>query len=222
MCSSARFRRPGRRANSSFRVPAVASNALAHQFIGHARFGSQFANRLFTTLMPNTVTVRTIIALFGPCRPAAILGGIRPVAINPIKRLIRAWPGSHVLQEMLKAGGPLPPSANHNTASAINPVGFIVGILAALQHAQPNAVFWGASRPMRRLTTAKAATGATIALYQAGLENGPYLAAKAATQPSNGLSHRRTADNGPAAKNLTRKFVTEGCSHSSMITQRAD
>lgn len=80
--------------------------------------------------------ISLIIALLLPCSPAAVLGGIRTIIVDPLKRMRGGWSRPHIGIEIFETS--LPPLANLDPASPIVMVRFALWIIAALPHGAPD------------------------------------------------------------------------------------
>ena len=127
-----------------------------------------------------------VLPLLLCCRPAAVLGRIGPVVVDPVDRVKRRWGLSHVGKELLKTLAPA--RVDDDPAAAVIPVRSVLGVVATVDHMPPTLVHRCAGHSMRQRAAGSEFADVTTAGNRApASEVGlPYLllrAADAATQP---------------------------------------
>lgn len=96
--------------------------------------------------IPATVTlIATVIGLLFWGSPAAVLGGIGSVEVNPVNRVVNGWLSAHISEEVLETLTPA--ITNGDAASAICGEVLARWVIAALFHQRPRI-------PLRRIAHA--------------------------------------------------------------------
>jgi hypothetical protein len=93
----------------------------------------------------HAMIMASIARLFGPGSPIAIVRSVSKVVIAPLKRMVLAWPCSHVGIESRKIH---PPFADRNTSAAVAMEAKALGVRASLPHRVPDIMLGNASHPM--------------------------------------------------------------------------
>lgn len=118
------------------------ADACSKSWKAYTSLSRPLHERLSSTKRREQDVSATIVLLFGPCRPPAILRFVIAVIVwITIKRLSRRTL-AHIFKEILKRQ---PASTYRNSPSAVMPVAIVKWIGAAREHMLPRAINRGAS-----------------------------------------------------------------------------
>lgn len=107
-------------------------------------------------------SVCSILRLFFPSRPLAVFGGIVPIIVDAVQRVLRRGPWSHIGEEVSKRRHP--PAADYNPPASVSVVMDGLRVVASVLHALPRIVFPGSTQAVFRFTAWRpvAATSASF------------------------------------------------------------
>lgn len=127
-----------------------------------------------------------ISGLLLPCRPSAVIGGVRAIVVDAFQCMDRRWLRPHVAKEGVKAVAPT--ITHRDTTPTVPSIGFIARVRRPAARGRPNLVFLRVRASVRGALQRQAGARAWAALRDGAAQQAKrlcraLLAAVAATAP---------------------------------------
>lgn len=159
-----------------------------------------------------------VSGLLATCGPAAVLGAVRTIIVDPFDAVVRRWASAHVGAEVLER---LPALADDDPALTVVPIRPVVRVGAALKHAQPDLelgtfALTVRGKPRARSLTMEAAARFGLSALQTGAGESLDGSAVAPTDPARTSARSgaiRSRDNNQPAEPLPRRQLDKLTAH---------